>query len=172
MHQLGKGVEPSIFTREGQPTELRCDLVCGEGVREGAMALAPLSAGFQSLPLLPTIKVDPSGAASQCVDLCMLWDPVGLSNELSCGAGSFPTAVSTPTGVLSQWFEALFPQAGTLGCAVCSQVYQLLPCQPAAALPTPLPAPQSATSLVLPAAALPCVLSAPAAHLCPSCWSG
>ena len=28
------------------------------------MALAPLSAGFQSLPLLPTIKLGPSGAAS------------------------------------------------------------------------------------------------------------
>ena len=23
------------------------------------------------------------------VDLCMFWDPVGLSNELSCEAGSF-----------------------------------------------------------------------------------
>ena len=32
--------------------------------REGGMVLAPLSAGFQSLPLLPTIKLSPSGANS------------------------------------------------------------------------------------------------------------
>ena len=30
-----------------------------------AMALAPLSAGFQSLPPLPTSKLGPSGADSQ-----------------------------------------------------------------------------------------------------------
>ena len=44
---------------------LRCDAVCGGGVQEGAMVLAPLSAGFQSLPLLPTIKLGPSGVDSQ-----------------------------------------------------------------------------------------------------------
>ena len=52
--------------------------------------------------------------------------------------GVSPTAASTPTGVFNQWFEALFSHAGTLGCVVCSWVYQLLPHQPAAALPTPL----------------------------------
>ena len=29
-----------------------------------------------------------------------------------------PTATSTPTGVFSQRFEALFPHAGTLGCGM------------------------------------------------------
>ena len=33
--------------------------------------------------------------------------------------GVSPTAASTPTGVFNQWFEALFPQAGALGCEVC-----------------------------------------------------
>ena len=33
--------------------------------------------------------------------------------------GVSPTAASTPTGVFNQRFEALFPQAGALGCAVC-----------------------------------------------------
>ena len=33
--------------------------------------------------------------------------------------GVSPTATSTPTGVFNQRFEALFPQAGALGCAVC-----------------------------------------------------
>ena len=42
-----------------------CDAVCGGGAKSGAMALAPLSACFQSLPLLPTIKLGPSGADSQ-----------------------------------------------------------------------------------------------------------
>ena len=45
-------------------------------------------------------------------------------------------AASTPTGVFSPWFETLFPHAGALGCVVCHWVHQLLPHQPAAALPT------------------------------------
>ena len=50
--------------------------------------------------------------------------------------GVSPAAASTPTGVFSQWFEALFPHAGTLGYTVCHLVHQLLLCWPAAALPT------------------------------------
>ena len=49
-----------------------------------------------------------------------------------------PAAASTPIGVFNQWFEALFPRAGTLDFEVCHLVHQLLPCWPAAALPTPL----------------------------------
>ena len=49
--------------------------------------------------------------------------------------GVSPAAAPTPTGVFSQWFEALFPQAGALGCAVCHPVHQLLPCRPIAAWP-------------------------------------
>ena len=52
--------------------------------------------------------------------------------------GVSPTAASTPTVIFNEWFEALFPHTGTLGCMVCHRVHQLLPCQPAAALPTPL----------------------------------
>ena len=52
--------------------------------------------------------------------------------------GVSPAAASTPAGVFNQWFEALFPGAGTLGCAVCHRVHQLLPCGPAADLPTRL----------------------------------
>ena len=60
----------------------------GKG-REGATAFALLSASFQSLPLLPTITLGPSGAASRMGGLCTFQAPVGLSNELSCEAGSF-----------------------------------------------------------------------------------
>ena len=49
--------------------------------------------------------------------------------------GVSPAAASTPTGVFNQWFEALFPHTGTLGCVVCHPVHQLLPRRPAAPLP-------------------------------------
>ena len=44
--------------------------------------------------------------------------------------GVSPTAHSTPTGIFNQWFEALFPCAGALGCVVCPRVHQLLPWMP------------------------------------------
>ena len=44
---------------------------------------------------------------------------MGLSKELSCEAWSFSAATSTPTGVFTQRFEALFPRAGALGWVVC-----------------------------------------------------
>ena len=53
-----------MFTREGQPRLLCSDTVSGEGVQEGTVLLAQLSAGFQSLPLLPASKLGPSGADS------------------------------------------------------------------------------------------------------------
>ena len=43
--------------------------------------------------------------------------------------GVSPAAASTPTGVSSQRFEALFPSVGTLGCAVFHRVHQLLSCR-------------------------------------------
>ena len=41
--------------------------------------------------------------------------------------GVSPAAASTPTGVFSQRFEALFPHAGTLGCVVCLAPQLFLP---------------------------------------------
>ena len=53
-----------------------------------------------------------SGWACACSRL--LWvSPTSSPMRL----GVFPTGTSTPTGVFSQSFEALFPQAGALGCA-------------------------------------------------------
>ena len=51
-----------------------------------------------------------------CVHSRTLW--VSLTNS-PVSLGVSPTAASTPTGVFNQWFEALFPCAGTLGCTVC-----------------------------------------------------
>ena len=44
---------------------------------------------------------------------------MGLSNDLSCEAGSFSCCRPNPHGVFSQWFEALFPHTGALGYVVC-----------------------------------------------------
>ena len=45
--------------------------------REGAMGLAPLSAGFESLPPLPTIKLGPSSADSRVGGLVNALGPCG-----------------------------------------------------------------------------------------------
>ena len=54
-----------MFTRVGQPRSLCCGAVHGGRVREGTELLAQLSAGFLSLPPLPTSKLGPSSADSQ-----------------------------------------------------------------------------------------------------------
>ena len=81
--------------------------------------------------------------------------------------GVSPAATSTPTGVFNQRFEALFPRAGALACAVCFAPPPFLPvylCTNvglqgllSCALPAPF-VPQSATSLGM--AVLAQVLSA------------
>ena len=71
-------------------------------------------------------------------------------------------AAPTPTGVFNQWFEALFPHAGSLGWVVCLIPQWFLPVYPHVNVGPP--APPAATSPGLPAAALPasCSLSFPA----------
>ena len=93
------------------------------------MVLAPLSAVFQSLSLLPTIKLGPSGADSlvggwACARSRPLWvSPMNSPVRL----GVSPAAASTPMGVFHQRFEVLFSQAGALGCTVCFAPPPFLP---------------------------------------------
>ena len=54
-----------------------CEAVCGGGVQKGGMALVLLSAGFQLLPLVPTMKLGPSGADSQVGRFVYVLDPSG-----------------------------------------------------------------------------------------------
>ena len=75
------------------------------------MAPAALSARFQSLPLLPTIKLGPSCAHSRPLWVSPSTSPVRLRVS--------PAAAPTPMGIFNQRFEALFPRAGALGCTVC-----------------------------------------------------
>ena len=44
---------------------------------------------------------------------------MGLSDDLSCEAGSFSCCCPNPTGSFNQRSEALFPRAGALGYMVC-----------------------------------------------------
>ena len=94
------------------------------------MPLAPLSAGFQSLPPLSTINcttiVVLIAGGWVCVHSRPLWVPPTNS---PVRLGVSPTAASTPTG-FNQWFEALFPSAGFLGCTVYHWVCQLQLCLP------------------------------------------
>ena len=94
--------------------------------------------------------------------------------------GVSPAAAPTPTGVFTQRFEALFPHAGSVGCSVCFAPPPIVPVYlwanvgPQGLLVVRLPAlfvPHS-TSLCLGPARATRVLSAPAAHLCPSYRSG
>ena len=74
------------------------------------MALALLSARFQSLPLLPTIKLGPSSADSRVSGLVQD-APVSLSNKLSCEAGSFSCCHLNPPRVFSiKGLRLYFPE--------------------------------------------------------------
>ena len=83
------------------------------------MAPTPLSTGFQSLTVLPTIKLGPSGAGSQVGGLMHTLGPCGSLQRPLLRLGVSPAAPPTPTGVFTQRFEALFPRTRALGCAVC-----------------------------------------------------
>ena len=81
---------------------------------------------------------------------------MSLSNKLSCEAGSFSCCHLNPHGCFQSEVEALFPQAGALGCVVCFAPLPFLPVYlganvgPQGLLAVALPAPfvpQSTTSL-------------------------
>ena len=122
------------------------------------MVLAPLSAGFQSLPPYPQAKwpllvLIPSRWAcvhSRTMSVSPMHSPVSL--------GLSPTSASTPTGVFNQRFEALFPPHWNSGLRGMSlgppDAASLASCSFAH------PTPQSTTSLSQPATALLQVLSA------------
>ena len=125
------------------------------------MSLTQLSADFQSLPPLPTSKLDPSGTDSQMGGFVYILGPFGsLQYTLLWGWGCLlPLPLLQVFSV--RGFEALFPHAGTLGCTVCLTPQLFLQVYPHANVGPPIP---PATT----AAALPWVLSTPAPHLYPS----
>ena len=93
------------------------------------MQLVLLSAGFQSLPPLPTANLALLVLIPRwgvCVHSRTLW----VSKELSCEAGSFFRCCLNPTGVFSQRFEALFPLCWSPGLQVCLAPQLFLPVYP------------------------------------------
>ena len=65
------------------------------------MLLGQLSAGFQSLPALPTSKLGPSGADSRVGGFVYILGPCG---PLQQALGDFSSATATPTGFYCQRF--------------------------------------------------------------------
>ena len=83
------------------------------------MAPASLSSGFQSFTAIPTIKLGHSGAGSRVSGPVHALGPCGSLTTSPVRLGVCPAAAPTPRGTFNQRFEALFPRAGALGCAVC-----------------------------------------------------
>ena len=98
-------------------TSLRCDTVCGGGVREGTVLLALLSARFQSLPLLPTVKLGLSGADSWVGGFVYVLGPCGPLRWTLLWGWEFLSLPQPPQVFSTRGFEVLFPCTGTLGCA-------------------------------------------------------
>ena len=101
---------------------------------------------FSHFPHFPQADCALSGSDSQVGRLVYVLGPCGSPMNSPVRLGFSPSA-STPTGVFSQRFEALFRRAGALGCAVCLTPQLFLPVYmhtnvalgpPAATLPIPV----------------------------------
>ena len=123
-----KGQSLRCSPGQGNPRHCSVTLYVGEGTERDQCCLLCSLQVFSHFPHHPQANWALLVLIPGWVGLCMFWAPVGLSNELSCEAGSFSHCRLNPTGVFSQTFESLFPSAGTLGCRVCCQVIQPPPC--------------------------------------------
>ena len=103
-------------------------LYVGKGSNREQWCLLHSLPAFSHFSRFPQSNWAPLVLIPRWVDLCIsrpLWvSPTNSPVRL----GVSPSAASAPTGVFNQWFEALFPHAGTVGCAVYGWVHQLLPC--------------------------------------------
>ena len=135
------------------------------------MALALLSAGFQSLPLLPTIKLGPSGAVSWVGRLVHALGPCGSLQWTLLWGWEFLLLPPQHPGVFSirglrLYFRMLEPwvaRSALLPCRSSRFIYAWMwgHLVGSASCSLARPVPQSATLLGRPATALPRVLSAP-----------
>ena len=110
----------SLRCSPGQGNAGRCAvmLYVGEGPRGSIGARFTLLR--TSIFPLSTIKLGSSGAGSRVGGLVHPPRPLWVSPTTSpVRLGVSPDAAPTPTGIFNQRFEALFPCAGALGCAVC-----------------------------------------------------
>ena len=117
-----------MFTRAGQPSSCILMLYVGEGSKREQCCLLCSLLVFSHFPCYPqanwALLVPITSWACTCSGT--LWvSPTNSPVRL----GVSPAATSTPTGVFSQRFEALFPRWSP-------GLRRLLPCKPAAALPS------------------------------------
>ena len=120
------------------------------------MLLAPLSTGFKTLSPLPNSKLGPSDADSQVGRFVYILGPCGsLKWSLLCD-WEFLLPHQCPKIFTDRGFEALFPWAGALGCAVCLAPQLFLLVYPYANMGAPGPPanalPQSSPSWMPPSA--------------------
>ena len=155
---------------------LCCGAVGGGGVQKGTVSLHSSQLAFSHFPHYPQANWAILVLIPGWVGLCTFWDPVGLSNKLSCEAGSFSRCLNPHRFFQSEVLNCNFPSLeipALESCVVrsfllpnCSSRFicmQIWDCQVSQLPPRP-PRPP-ATTLVY-------ILSAPAAHLCPSYKSG
>ena len=83
------------------------------------MPLAQLSASFQSLPPLPTGKLDSSGTDSWVAGLVYILGPCGSLQWTLLWVWEFLPLLQPPQVFSATGLEALFSCTGTLGCVVC-----------------------------------------------------
>ena len=94
------------------------------------MLLVQLSAGFWSLPALPTSKLGPSGADSRVGGFVYILAPCGSLQQTLLWGWEFLLLRQAPQIFLVRSFEALFPCAGALGGKVCLGPQLFLPVYP------------------------------------------
>ena len=106
------------------------------------MALAGVSARFQSLPLLPTGKLGPSDADSRVGEFVYILGPCGSFQRILLRGWEFlPLPPQPPQIFIARGFDPLFSHTGTLGCTVCLTPQLFLPVYPHANVGLPaLPA--------------------------------
>ena len=108
------------------------------------MSLAQLSPRFQSLALLPTSKLGPSGADSWVGGFVYILGQLWVSPVNSAVRGGVTPTATTPKVFTARDFEAFFSHAVTLGCTVCFTCQLFLQVYPHANVG--LPGPPAATS--------------------------
>ena len=102
-----------MFARAGQPCDCAVMLYVGEGSKKDECHL------FSSLPAVSPFPHYPQSNRALLVlipgwvGLCTFEDPVGLSNELPCEAGSFSCCCLNPYRFLqSEVLRLYFPMLG------------------------------------------------------------
>ena len=142
---------------------LHCGTVCGWGLQKGKMPLVWHLADFQSLPLLPTSKLGPSGADSWVGGFVYILGPYGsLQWTLLWGWKFLPPPQSHrffQSEVLRLYFPTLEPWV-----TVCLAPQVFLPVYPHTSMG--LPTPPATTSLTWSSSC--CLAECPLHPHCPS----